>query len=247
MEKNCSACGSKHTAPFGRYCKSGTMAVIEGYDRDSDEYLKFLEDEFCRHQKFDERESKTGITASASASAGAEISGFSRVLDANRQAMEAIANRLERLELAATKDKDPGATISAANLIAAPLTKALSKLTDGEEEEGKYLRPEYYAQSDIKEKGRDHNKLDAVGLFYGWTCVAKHIVSYGGDIKSYLDHLKYAAGMLHTRQFYDIGAVKYNRMIVDKYLENKSSMQYKWRTIIHISKARRGTSDIFVL
>lgn len=39
----------------------------------------------------------------------------------------------------------------------------------------------------------------------------------------YLDHLKYAAGMLHTLQFYDLGAVKYDRMVIDKYLDKKSS------------------------
>lgn len=65
--------------------------------------------------------------------------------------------------------------------------------------------------------------MDAVGLFYGWTCVAKYIQSHGDDVGSYLDHLKYTAGMLHTRQFYDMGAIKYDHMIVDKYLETKAS------------------------
>lgn len=38
-----------------------------------------------------------------------------------------------------------------------------------------------------------------------------------------MDHLKYAVGMLHTRQFFDAGAVKYDRMIVDNFLEGKAS------------------------
>lgn len=80
--------------------------------------------------------------------------------------MEAITDRLKKLEVAATS-KDPAGTVSAASLITAPLTKALAKLSGEEEDEGKYLRPEYYSQQDIKEKSRDHNRLDSVGLFYG--------------------------------------------------------------------------------
>lgn len=40
-------------------------------------------------------------------------------------------------------------------------------------------------------------------------------------MRSYINHMRYATEMLHTRQFYDIGAIKYDRAIVDKHLEGK--------------------------
>lgn len=52
---------------------------------------------------------------------------------------------------------------------------------------------------------------------------AQHLMQTGGDLKSYICHMRYATEMLHTRQFYDCGATKYDRMIVDKYLERKGS------------------------
>lgn len=191
------------------------MAVVEGYDRTSDEYLSFLEDEFCRHKKAEERESKTDIAQQV----GGDVK---HMMDTNKQALDAIVDRLSKLELDAKSAATSGGP-SPASLITAHLTKALAKLTGDEEDEGKYLRPECYAQHDIREKGRDHNKLDYVGLFYGWTCVAKFILKNGGNIQSYIDHIQYAAGMLNTKQFYDAGAVKYDRMIMDKYIEGKAS------------------------
>lgn len=108
-------------------------------------------------------------------------------------------------------------------MITAPLTKALAKLTGEEDERGKVLRPETYSQSELKEKVRDHNKLDTIGLFHGWVCVAQYLMLHGGDLTSYMRHIRYATEMLHTRQFYDMGAIRYNRMIIDKYLDGKSA------------------------
>lgn len=212
MEKNCTACKGRHVAPFGSKCKFKiTMAVVAGYDRDSEEYVKMLEDEFCRNKKEKERlarehDSKEGITTIAS--------DFKLALDA-------LSDRLRKLETSPTSS-DKG-DISAASLFTTPLTKALARLSGDDDDEGKYYRPEYYAQHEIREKGRDHNKLDSVGLFYGWTCVANYIMKHGGNLGSYLDHIKYASGMLNTRQFFDAGAIKYDRMIVDRFLEGKSS------------------------
>lgn len=112
---------------------------------------------------------------------------------------------------------------SPADLLTAPLTKAFAKLSSSEEDPGIHLRPETYAQADLKEKNRDHSKLDTVDLLYGWVCVADHLLSTGGDIMSYIKHLKFAAGMLHSRRFFDAGAVKYDRFIIDKYLRCKSA------------------------
>lgn len=65
--------------------------------------------------------------------------------------------------------------------------------------------------------------MDTVDLFYGWVSVANHICNSGGDIRSYLRHLKFATEMLQTRRFYDISAIKYDRLIVDKYVMGKST------------------------
>lgn len=134
--------------------------------------------------------------------------------------LDQITDRLSKLETGASKS--PSGTgspdLSAATLITAPLTKALAKLTGEEEEKGKVLRPETYAQHDLKDKSRDHNKLDTIGLFYGWVCVAQYLMKHGGDLPSYMKHIRYATEMLHTRQFYDVGAIKYERLIIDKYL-----------------------------
>lgn len=39
---------------------------------------------------------------------------------------------------------------------------------------------------------------------------------------SYINHLKFASGMLHSHRFYDAGAIEYDRYIVDKFLKSKS-------------------------
>lgn len=72
--------------------------------------------------------------------------------------------------------------VATSDLITAPLTKALAKLSGEDDDEGKYLRPEFYSQHDLREKNRDHNKLDCIGLFYGWTCVARHLLTNEGTL-----------------------------------------------------------------
>lgn len=222
MLKNCSRCKTKHTAPFGSYCKV-EMAVIEGFSRDDPRYLKQLEDEYCELKR-------NAAEAAAAAIGGGSIkkeddpptkADMIRMMDS----LDQITNRLSKLETGGVKH-DPGTgdpSLSAASLIATPLTKALAKLTGEEEEKGKVLRPETYAQHDVKDKSRDHVKLDTIGLFYGWVGVVQYLMNHGGDLKSYMNHMRYATEMLHTRQFYDLGAIKYDRLIVDKYLEGKAT------------------------
>lgn len=221
MLKNCTKCNSRHTAPFGSRCKT-EMAVIEGFSRDDPKYLKQLEDEYC--------ELKQNAATAAAAMGGGKVKAETdlptkadmiKVMDSLHQ----ITDRISKLETGTDKHKpDPGdAGLSAATLITAPLTKALAKLTGEEDERGKVLRPETYSQHDLKEKGRDHNKLDTIGLFYGWVCVAQHLMEHGGNLPSYMRHIRYATEMLHTRQFYDVGAIKYDRLIIDRYLEGKAA------------------------
>lgn len=221
MQKNCSRCKSKHIGPFGSRCKAA-MAVLDGFDRNDPKYLKQLEDEFC--------ELKLNMAAAAAAGGGVKPkeepsdaptrADMKRVMDS----LNMITDRISKLETGPLPHRTgSGDSTTTASLISDPLTKALAKLTGDEDDIGKALRPETYSQHELKEKARDHNKLDTVGLFYGWVCIAQHLMKTGGDLASYMNHVRYATGMLHTRQFYDIGAIKYDRQIVDKYLENKSS------------------------
>lgn len=41
------------------------MAVVEGYDRNDEKYIKFLDDEYCRHKVEDERKMKQESGADA--------------------------------------------------------------------------------------------------------------------------------------------------------------------------------------
>lgn len=219
MYKNCSRCKQKHLAPFGSRCK---MAVIEGMERKSEAYLKFLEDEYVRRKLQDKGKDPEGKDLDG-AGAGSSTD-VKMVLSSLQDSLHDITGRLGRLESNTAPSADPGTLgVSAARLIADPLTKALSKLSGEEDDSGMSLRPETYAQSDIKCKNRDHTKLDCVSLFYGWISVTDHLIRSGGDVKSYVNHVKYASEMLNSRQFYDSGAIKYDRMIVDRYLNGKSS------------------------
>lgn len=113
-------------------------------------------------------------------------------------------DRLGNLEKAAPKsnqDSQGDHNTTTADLIAAPLTQALAKLAGQEDEKGKQLRPEYYVQSQLKDKQRDYTKMDTLDLFYGWLCVTDHLLTTGGDVHSYVSHIKYATEMLRSRKF----------------------------------------------
>lgn len=217
MSKNCSRCKNKHLPPFGSRCK---MAVVEGMDRTSDAYLKFLEDEFVRRKLADK-----GKDPEASDLDGARAEDKSSAeMKLIMNSLQDITNRLGRLESSPGSSLDTAGTVgvSAARLIADPLTKALSKLSGEEEDTGTSLRPETYAQSDLKTKNRDHTKMDSVSLFYGWISVIDYLIRSGGDVKSYVNHVKYTTEMLNSRLFYDCCVVKYDRMIVDRYMCGRS-------------------------
>lgn len=221
MAKNCSGCNTKHLPPFGSRC-SKMAAVVEGYDRKDETYLKFLEDEYCRCQKEDELRAK-GLIAPVHVddpSTTPPAPDLSHI----EKSLHEITDRLGKLEVKTddTSEAVAGTAMSTADLLATPLTAALAKLLGHEEERGRQLRPENYAQACLKDKQRDYTKLDTIDLFYGWLCVLDHLLSTGGDIHSYIGHIKYTTEMLQSRKFFDIGAASYDRLIVDKYLASKS-------------------------
>lgn len=191
------------------------MSVVEGYSRDDEKYLKFLEDEYVRREKEDKvRVKREGATGAAVDPDKIKVMS---------QALLKISDRLSGMEtkLASATGAD-SSTTAASDLLTAPLTKALAKLSVDDDEEGRQLRPETYSQSELKGRNRDYTKLDTVDLLYGWVSVAEYLLKSGGDLHSYIRHLKFAAGMLHSRRFYDSGAVEYDRYIIDKHIQGKS-------------------------
>lgn len=215
MLKNCNACKTKHLGPFGSRCKNRMAeTVVPGYDRDDKAYLAFLEDEFTRRKREDERKIKYDPSESGNAKELADIN----------QTLKMITDRIGSLETkVSSSGGDHSTDHSPASLISDPLTTALAKLVGEETDKGRHFRPETYAQSETKDRNRDSSKMDLIDLFYGWSCIAEKLASSGGDIESYLRHVRFATEMMHTRKFYDSGAIKYDRLIIDKYVAGKSS------------------------
>lgn len=143
------------------------MAVVSGYARDDPKYLKFLEDEYVRR----EREDKEKIKKEGGAKPTDEEQADA--IKAMSLAMKHMSDKLDSLEtnVATLRDgissTDPDIS-AAADLLTSPLTKALAHLGMEDDEEGRPLRPETYAQSDIKGKNRDYTKMDTVDLLFGW-------------------------------------------------------------------------------
>lgn len=155
---------------------------------------------------------------------GTELHVQSDQLDQLARSLDRIHTRLDDLE---TRLPDPstdppagatGPSAAASDLITGPFTRALSKLSADEDDPGINYRPETYSQCNVKHKSRDHNKMDTLDLMYGWICVADHMNSLGEDITSYLRHIKYTVQMLHSRQCWDSAAVKYDRDIIDRFV-----------------------------
>lgn len=148
MQKNCTGCWTKHFAPFGSKCKIN-MAVITGYKRDDEAYLVFLEDEYSRRKMEDEHKAKIVLpdhvkSGGAVAGTGVSAANMDRVL----RSLDDVTGRLGRLEMNPSLDTQQ----AAADLLTAPLTKALSQLAEDDHDKGMMLRPETYAQSDQKSK-----------------------------------------------------------------------------------------------
>lgn len=185
-------------------------AVIEGYTRDDPKYLSFLEDEFARRKLQDERikrEQPGG--GSLDNTIVDKLDHITTSLQCMNMRLEDIeTNQPARHQAAAnptpTQPLTPagapplvsqsppasqagaqaGAGVpTAADLLTAPLTKALAQLSgDDESAPGYYLRPGTYSQSHLKCKSRNHTKMDTLDLMYGWICVADHLQNTGQNI-----------------------------------------------------------------
>lgn len=121
-------------------------------------------------------------------------------MDRVLNSLDKITNRLDKLETGPTSQATPTGDqgLSAASLIANPLTKALAKLAEEDHDRGKALRPVTYSQHDQKDKSCDHAKLDTVELFYGWVCVAQHLMQTRGSSKLYEPYPLCNRNVTHT-------------------------------------------------
>lgn len=201
------------------------MALLAGFNRNDPKYLEELEQEFARLKAREDVKPPAGAVGGV-APVEVDLSSVHNSLDNVTKSLDAITDRLSKLESHKHDDGDHGDKggkgMSPASLISSPLTKVLARLTEEDDDLGINLRPETYAQSELKAKARDHNKMDTLDLFYGWVCVTEYLMRTGGDLTSYIGHLKFATEMLHTRKFFDCGAIKYDWMIIDKHIGGKS-------------------------
>lgn len=87
--------------PFGSRCK---MAVVEGMDRKSDAYLKFLEDKFIRHKLAEKGKDPESPKEQDLAAAAAKSNADMKLV---LNSLHDITGRLSRLETNATVSTDP--------------------------------------------------------------------------------------------------------------------------------------------
>lgn len=141
-------------------------AVIKGYDRKDEKYVKFLEDEFCHRQKEDDLRTKMKEDPTDPSKVNPPPH---HDLTHITQSLQMITDRLGKLELqssqAPTGQDTANMAASAADLIAAPLTQALAKLAWQDDDKGMLLRPEHYAQSHMKVSQQDYTTMDTIDLF----------------------------------------------------------------------------------
>lgn len=113
--------------------------------------------------------------------------------------------------------------------IADPLTSALRQLTNVVDPDMvsrtacMVYRPEYYSQHllwNVPVKSLDHKKLSFKSLVYGMTCVARHILSVGGNVDAYLSHLEFVFRHACDNSYIDMSYSDYDHHVVDAFLKS---------------------------
>lgn len=93
--------------------------------------------------------------------------------------------------------------------------------------EGMILRPEWHSQHNLKDipiKNMDHQRMSITELLYGMICVLENLISKGNsDWNSYLQHVKFIARQSISNSYIDSAFTGYDRMVVNKYLENRAA------------------------
>lgn len=113
-----------------------------------------------------------------------------------------------------------------AHALGSPLTSALQRIVSPHSQQGKEHDPSAYVlltKTESEAKNFDRSKMDLNDLFFGWMQVAKMIINGAGNIRSYIDHLAFAAEMFHSRKFSVKGLVDYFAYIVNRVMSGAIS------------------------
>lgn len=119
----------------------------------------------------------------------------------------------------------------ASTVVAGQLSDALRQLSlavdiSPEKAEGMLYRPEWHSQRKLKDvptKNLDYQKMSLHDLQYGMTCVLEHLLLSGNPAwHTYIQHMKYVSRQALSNNYTDSAFCGYDRMVVDKYLEDTS-------------------------
>lgn len=142
-------------------------AVVPGFDRTDSKYLTFLEDEYVRNKRQQERvknEDDEGTTGAEMSQVLDSLRDITSCLGDIKADSKSLHDKIDSAKQPMAGGGNRNPTPLPADLLTAPLTQALAKLLASEDDPCILLRPETYAQADLKEKNRDHNKLDLIDL-----------------------------------------------------------------------------------
>lgn len=114
MEKNCLGCKTKHVPPFGVRCSN--MAVVEGFKRNDQAYLVFLEQDYTRRKIEDEHRTKQEPGATA------PVPHLTDVLKEIKDRLGNLEKIVPQANLNPSTADYAGKTV--ADLLADPLTQA---------------------------------------------------------------------------------------------------------------------------
>lgn len=88
---------------------------------------------------------------------------------------------------------------------------------------GMQYRPEYHYQHKLENvpiKQLDHRKLTFKQLIYGMTCVAHYVLSTGGNVDSYLQHMEFVSRHSSDNSFLDCSYSEYDKCVIDNFLKS---------------------------
>lgn len=123
-------------------------------------------------------------------------------------------------------------SMSPAGWLADPLTSALHQLSTVVDPDsvsrsaGMPYRPEYYVQhclNSVPLKSIDYKKLSYRSLIYGMVCVARYVVSVGGNVDSYLSHMEFLCRHASENSYTDIAYAEYDHNVVDRFIKSPSN------------------------
>lgn len=73
-------------------------------------------------------------------------------------------------------------------------------------------------------KNMDHQKMSITELLFGMVCVLESLITTGNsDWVSYLQHLKFIARQSIANSYIDSAFTGYDRMVVNKYIEDRKA------------------------